>query len=514
MGDRAERSGRVAVSAGLTSLAQGAAMLSGAILAVLVATRFGSTARTDGFFAAYGAYSVLVLFAQSSRTAIVARLVDPDSRFGAFNRFLGAAALVFAAAGLVFAGLGGSLAAVLTGDLPEPARRTARDALVILWPAAGAQIFSALAAAMLGLLGDYARAALAYGAGGIATIAAFLGLEPALGIDALPVAILIGAGVTAVPLAAALLGAGWRPQASALLDLAGNLGRLRLLIVGSAIFLTAQFSYLISIAVASRLGEGAVTTYSYAYFAFSLVVAILSSSVSMVLAGPVAETWDRDPATLTPHSRAVFRTGLLIIFPTIAAAALVGDDVGAALLGGFTDAEVDRAVAAFLVLTPVVVAAQAIAVPLIGVFAQGRYAATAALSGGVMVLHAALSVVAGTFESVPALAAAAAVSSVMLAGGVLLLLHGRGAREVASETIADVARLGVPAAACFGLPALAFAQTGAAAAGAAALAAGAVLYAGAVVLFMPDYRRLVARLVESARASMGSGRSGSSPQAP
>jgi hypothetical protein len=74
---RPEARGRrsLAGNAAITSASQAATMITGGLLAVLVAAMIGSTAETDGFFAAYGVYAMIVSFAQSARTTIVARLL-------------------------------------------------------------------------------------------------------------------------------------------------------------------------------------------------------------------------------------------------------------------------------------------------------------------------------------------------------------------------------------------------------------------------------------------------------
>src|SRR5919201_4042654 len=180
---------RVAVSVALTGASQAVSMVAGGVLAVVVAAYFGSTPQTDGFFVAYGVYSLLVLVAQSMRTSIPARLLESETVFAAFDRFLAGAALIFLAGGVAMVVLGAPVAALLTGSGSGPAHATAAESLRILWPAVGGQLFAALAAAMLGLAGDFGRAALSYAAGGLTTVASFVMLEPALGVRALPVAV-------------------------------------------------------------------------------------------------------------------------------------------------------------------------------------------------------------------------------------------------------------------------------------------------------------------------------------
>jgi uncharacterized membrane protein YgaE (UPF0421/DUF939 family) len=68
------RSRGMAANAAITALSQVASMALGAVIALVILLRFGKDAETDGLFAAYGVYGVLVVVAQSFRTTIVARL--------------------------------------------------------------------------------------------------------------------------------------------------------------------------------------------------------------------------------------------------------------------------------------------------------------------------------------------------------------------------------------------------------------------------------------------------------
>jgi CDP-diglyceride synthetase len=156
----------------------------GAAIALVILLRFGKDAETDGLFAAYGVYGIVVVIAQSFRTTIVARLVEGPSLFASLNRHLGAVGVVFLAAGVPLAALAGPLARLLVGDLGDTATHAARTALLILWFAAGAQLASALLAAALAVRDEFALSGAAYVAGGVVSVVALLALAPVLAVAA------------------------------------------------------------------------------------------------------------------------------------------------------------------------------------------------------------------------------------------------------------------------------------------------------------------------------------------
>ena len=494
-----DRQGRVAASTLMTSIAQAAAMLGGGVLAALVAWKYGSGSETDGFFAAYAVYALVVMLAQTSRTSIVARLTDGGGDpFAEFNRFCGAALLLFLASGVFFVALGDEVAEVMTGDLPDRAVEVERRALLILWPAGGAQLLAALGAAMLALRDDYGHAAAGFGGGAVLSIAAFLLLEPTLGIDALATGIVIASVFTLAVVAIGLVRAGWRPVARPLLDVRGAGSRARLVLVASLTLLLSQIASVVAVAVAGQMGEGAVTVYSYAFFAVGVAVGVLASSVSITLAGPLAAEWDRDPRTLRPHQRDVVRTGLVLLVPIVAAAALLGTDLGEALLPKFGDDEIADTVACFLILAPTIVGAQIIAVPVVALYTLGRYRDMALMSAGTVSLHIALAIAIAGTDDVRLLAATATISGAVSNVVIILLLHGRGAGRVLGDLAADVGRVAALAAVAFVLPALALGGLGAGG-DVAAFALGLAVFAAGARLVLPDYWGLMVRLARVVR---------------
>ena len=491
------RRGSLAVSAALTSAAQALAMVSGGVLAVLVAIRVGVNAETDGFFAAYGVYSVTLLFAQSARTTVVARIVEAGDPLEGLDRFLGSALVVFLGFGLLFVPLGSALASLLTGDLPDVAHETATTTLLILWPATGIQLFAALAAALLGLRGSFGLAALGFGGGSLASIVAFLVLEPPLGIDALPLSILLGATLTGAVLAYGLLREGWRPGAR----IVGNAWRggprgAGVLVASSVSFLLQQLAFLVSLAVAARIGSGVVTSYSYAYAAIGLLIA-LPSSVSIVLAAPLASDWDRREESLLVHHRAIAAAALLIVVPVAAGAWLLGPAVGAEVLRGFEQDEVDLTVTLFLILLPTVVATGALSVPLTALFTLGRLGPLAIASAILLAVHSAACVAAGALDSEELLAAAASLGAVVSVFVVFALVSRRYLGMASAAIGAVVARVVAAGAVAFVPLALLLNAADVPAADWLAFAGGFAVFALIVRTLLPAERDVSERLVRA-----------------
>jgi peptidoglycan biosynthesis protein MviN/MurJ (putative lipid II flippase) len=490
---------RLSLGVGATTIGQIVVGVASGIQAVIVGAKFGVTAETDGVFAAYGVYSLVVLLAQSWRATLVARMVESESPFDAFNRFVGAAGLVFVACGVLFVGLGGPIASLLTGGLRPAAASTAHEALLILWPAAGGQLVAALAAAALGIRADYGNAALAYSAGSVVSIGALLALAPAMGITALPTAIVIGTVVTLIPILLATWRAGWRPARTTIVDLRLNARAASLALVSSLTNVFVYLVFIVSIAVAGRLGEGVTTIYTYAYFALGLVTTLVGSSLMIVLAAPLAAIWDRQPESLRPYADDVFRTGLMIVIPVAAAAALLGQDVATAVFPSFSQHEIDELILTFLLLSPSMAATVAGTIPALALFTLGRYRATAAVALGALVVQVALSFVALALDSLAALAVTNAIASVARVLGGMLVLYKPGFAEATLRLGRQLVQLAVPAALCFALPALLLYVESNAAAAATAYVIGLLLYVSVIARLMPAHRLLALRVLHSLR---------------
>jgi O-antigen/teichoic acid export membrane protein len=303
-----------------------------AALAILVT--FGKGADTDAVFAAYGVYGILVVMCQTLRLTVVARIVESPSPSAAVDRFLGAGLALLVVAGVVQLLFGAPLSRVLTGDLGPHAASVARWTLAILWFAVVGQLVAALGAALLGVRGEFRYTGISYVAGGVLNIALLVGLSGPLGIESVATGVAAGTLLSAAAITLQAHRDGYRMEPRRVLAGVREWRTSVLLVVASAATVLTQLNFVISASFAARIGVGAVTIYTTAFFGGALIVALTASAAALVLAAPVAQAWDRRPEGLLPHLETVMRAGLLIITPAVAVAALIGDDLIDLLLGG------------------------------------------------------------------------------------------------------------------------------------------------------------------------------------
>ncbi|HEX6388795.1 MAG TPA: hypothetical protein VFZ89_05105, partial [Solirubrobacteraceae bacterium] len=262
--------------------------------------------------------------------------------------------------------------------------------------------------------------------GSLVTIVVFAALRPALGLDALPTAMLVGSVVSAAMIAVGLFGEGWRPRMPG----PGAVSALRVLTLSSVSFLVAQIGTIVTLAIGATFGVGIVTLLTYASMAMGLLQALFVSAIPMVLASPLAQTWDRRPESLIPHHEAVLRAGLLLTVPFVVAAALIGADVVEAITA-FSAGESQLMIELFLILSANVLWGQLQSVPYAALLAIGRYSAIALLTAAVVAVQIVIAVVASSVDDVHLLAASGPISIVISAVGVCVLVSPRYLRLAA-----------------------------------------------------------------------------------
>jgi peptidoglycan biosynthesis protein MviN/MurJ (putative lipid II flippase) len=426
----------MASNAAITALTQVASMTLGAAIALVILLRFGKNRETDGLFAAYGVYGIVVVVAQTFRTTVVARLVESPSLFAALDRYLGAIAAIFLGAGIPLVALGDPLAHLLIGHLGSTATHTARIALLVLWLAAGAQLVSALLAAALAVREEFAVPGGAYVIGGVVSITGVLAFAPLLGIQAVPLALCLGGVTTASVMALRLARLGYRPRPGGLVPDGRSVSRAGLLLWAAVGAVSGQVAYVVTIGFAARLGPGAPTLYTYANFVFILFMAGVAGSMSIVLAPRIAETWDRRPESLHGPMLEVFRAGLMMMLPVVAVVAIAGPVVARVALSA-RDAR--TVVDVLLMLSGGLVAGIAVPVPQIAIYTEGRYGTLAAISAAGVAIQFGLCAAVLGLHSLVALAAASLTTGVVLAVVTLVVVFGpetgRALRWIFRETV-------------------------------------------------------------------------------
>jgi O-antigen/teichoic acid export membrane protein len=441
-----------------------------AAVGVVIAREFGRGAETDGFFAAYGVFLVVVLAAGAVRVAVLPALARArdENRFGAVLTSYALAVSVIAVPALVLGVLAsGWTARQLTGGLPPSARETAADALVFLVPAAVAHLFAALAASALAAHDSYGTAAAGYALGSALGLALILWRVGEDGIVACAWGTLLNACVAlVVPLAALAFRAQW----GAFGPLAVG-ARLAELARAAALPMVLQAFFVVCLRFASDLGTGAVTSFTYAYFVAAALVAVTASSLGMVSSVPLSRA-SLSPALATRH---VVSTSL-VSFAAVGAAAgvfaLVGDQIIHAALGPAYEGEAGNEIGGLIVLLGPWMAASigvTITFPMLFVAARDRrlpLLAVAALAIDVVVTWIAVSL----FD-LDGAALALTVSTLGVLAALLLLLSPRVLADGARGLLVGAGVTGGLALAAFGVASALLPEEPAAALGAVVFAA-------------------------------------------
>ena len=375
-------------SAGLSSLGTGAitgialAVQTGlaAVVGIVLGREFGRGPVTDGFFAAYGVFIVIVLAANAIRVTVLPSFSRARSS-GRLGGEVAAFALTLAtlAIPLLVVGVVASdrLSGLLTGGESALARETAAEALPWMLLAATLQLFAGLAASALAALDDYVTPALGFMLGSVAGLALILVRVDADGVVALSHGMALnGAVALGVPLVGlAVRGRSLSAPVSAVRPTGGSYGaRLGTMGTGIVLPFALQAIYLICLPFAAREGDGALTTFGFAYLISSAVVAVTASSLGLVTAVPLARL-GIDSARTARHVIASSWIALTVIGAAAGVFALAGGQIAKALLGSsYSDdvgAELGRLVVAFS-FWAVVAVGVSVTFPLIFVANRGR----------------------------------------------------------------------------------------------------------------------------------------------
>jgi hypothetical protein len=453
-----------------------------AVVGVVIAHEFGRTAETDGFFAAYGVFIVVVLASQAIRVAVLPPLARArqEGRLGGELAGFGLA-LAVAALPLLVIGEAAAypLADLLTGSGSPVARDVCADALRWLVPAGIAYLFAGLAASGLAAFDDYATAALGYALGGTAALLEILTRVEPDGIAALYHGVALNG---AIALAVPVLGLAWRVLRAGVPRHAfrpsGHSLRSRLAIFATAAALpiALQLLYVVCLPFAGRVEPGAVTSFGYAYLAAASFVSITAFSIGLVSSVPLTRAGLGDGAAAR-HVTSSAWVALTVVGGAVGVFAVAGGDIVESLLGdaygGHIGEEVSRLV---VVLAPWMVASIGVNVSFPLAFVAGRLRRLPLIGGVALLAQVALAWIGSALLDLDGLAVALTLSTLLV---LTALLHELDALEPGLKGIGRAAvTLGVVTAVAF-LPVYLVLGT------APAAAVGIALYATLVSVWRP-----------------------------
>jgi len=456
----------------LTGLAQIVIALSAAGAGALLAQKFGRSAKTDGFLAAYGVYLVLVLAAQTFRLVVVPDLTRarPEGRLGGEARAYAVSFLALAIpVSILVAVFSGPLGDLITGSLPPQSAHIAARAVEVLVPAAFVQLLAALAASALAAVDSYGTAAAGFALGGIVGLLVFALLAAGgHGIVSLAWGLLANATVAlAIPLVVLLRRRVLVGPRARRLDVRLRLGHL---LEGAAVPLALQGSYLVALRLSAKLGVGSVTTFSYAYLAASTLVAATAFSLGIISSAPLTRR-GIDEEAAGQHVVHAAWVSLSLVGAAAGVFALVGGSIVQAVLGNHFKGQVGRELGHLVVyLSPWMVAWVAFAVTYPLVFVAGRRKALMPIAAVGFVFFIPLGLVFRSAWGLAGIAVALGLSTLVISLGLLWAISTR-TLEIA---VAGLARLAL---AVGGAAALAFGGLSLALQPAAAAVLGVGVYA-------------------------------------
>ncbi len=441
-----------------TALSNATVMGLSAVVGVVIAREFGRGAETDGFFAAYGLFVVLVLAAVAFRLVVLPALARAreDGRLAAETVAYGAALSVLALPVVaVCVAAPDWVAGLLTGGLPDDAQDTAADTLVWMVPAAVAQLYAGLAASALAALDDYGSAALGYAAGSVAGLVLILLRVDEDGIVAAAWGMALnGAVAFVVPAVVLLVRAGRVPGSVPRTWPRGTRPRLALFFRGVSLPLALQALYVIGLRFAAEEGVGSVTSFSYAYLIAGALVAVTASSLALVSSVPLVRL-GLDPERAARHVVSTSWLALAVVAAAAGVFALAGEPLVEAALGEAYGGDVGSELGRLVVyLGPWMVASIGVSVTFPLLFVAERARLVPAVAGAALAVHVAVVWIGFEIAGLAGIAVALAATTTLVLAALLASLSSAALVRTARDLLVAAAATGIPAAAAFAVAAL------------------------------------------------------------
>ncbi|HXA54019.1 MAG TPA: hypothetical protein VNV37_04000 [Solirubrobacteraceae bacterium] len=490
--DESPKSGAGKARAGMAmSIATFTMAAASAIQAVLYLGRFGTNARTDGFFVAFALYSTFGVFSQSLRLTSVPLLVGPGARMS-MRRFAAALALIALPVVVLTVPLAGQLAQLIAPGLKAHGRAITAAALPVLGCAMVLQLWAAGGATVLAIRDRFTTIAGAYMSGATCGLVAFLALMGSAGVQTLGWSMLTMSIVTSgwmlvgVRRAGGLGfdGAAAQPSFAGACELApgasvgsassgsassgstslgstprgtralSTLARDCAVVMSrTAIYLAFNVLFVITLAFASSSSAGGTTVLSYAYLFASYLVAGTGMALGMSsIPDMTREARRRGRALVADTVPRGFRYAVLIAAPALAVLIAAGATLVHAVLPhslSAAEAHTLRVFAALLV--PWTVAALLVNFLLPVLLALGRGRLLGALALPLVLLQVAITAFGSALWGVDGAVGVFWVAPSCLAAALLVAAAGRaGAGALVRELARDALRFLAIAALAFG----------------------------------------------------------------
>ncbi|HVR05196.1 MAG TPA: hypothetical protein VMS02_04085 [Solirubrobacteraceae bacterium] len=451
----AAEAGSAKARAGMAmSLATFAMAAASAIQAVLYLGKFGTNARTDGFFVAFALYSTFGVFSQSLRVTSVPLLVQPGARLSA-RRFAATLGLIALPVLLLTVPLAHPLAALIAPGLSAHGRAITAAALPVLGCAMVLQLWAAGGATVLAVRDRFTTIAGAYMAGALCGLIAFVALMNSAGVQTLGFSMLTMSVVTCGWMLVGVRGSGGLDRegvrspgwgAGLVRDCGVVLGR-------TAIYLAFNVLFVITLAFGSRSAAGGTTVLSYAYLFVSYLVAGTGMALGMSSIPDLTREARAQQRTMV--SSAVprgFRYALLICAPALAALIVAGAPLVHAVLPRSLSAAEAHTLRVFAaLLTPWLLAALIVNFLLPVLLALGRARLLGALALPLVLLQLAATALGSALFGVDGAVGAFWIAPSCLAAVLLIATAGRsGAGVLLRQLGRDALRFLALAALAFG----------------------------------------------------------------
>ncbi len=439
------RKARAGMAMSLATFAMAAAS---GIQAVLYLGRFGTNARTDGFFVAFALYSTFGVFSQSLRVTSVPLLVEPGARLSVrrFAWVLGCIALAVLA---LTGPLAGPLSHLLAPGLADSGRSVTAAALPVLGGAMALQLIASGGATVLAIRDRFITIAGAYMSGALAGLVAFLALMGSAGVQTLGWSMLTMSIVTSTWMLVGLRRSGGLGESrldnvamgarSAVAALTRDCG----LVLGrTAIYLVFNVLFVVTLAFASHASAGGTTVLSYAYLFASYLVAGTGMALGMSsIPDMTREARSERRSVVAATVPRGFRYAMLIVAPALAALILAGAPlVHDVLPKSLSTAQVGTLRTFTALLLPWTLAALLVNFLLPVLLALGRVRLLGAVALPLVLVHLAVTALGSALFGVDGAVGAFCVAPALLTAVLLVAATGRAyaaslVRELAGDTL-------------------------------------------------------------------------------